>query len=123
MTQADDPLDSGALTVTVERQDDRVTVVVVAGEVDAASVQSLRNGIDTLHTTYLVLDLTQVRFMDSSGLAALVAVRRRLQSLGGSVVVVCGEGVVQRVLKLTGLDKVLTIFPTREEALAGELAG
>jgi anti-anti-sigma factor len=123
MTQADSPLDSGALKVAVERQDERDTVVTVAGEVDAASVQSLRDRIDTLSAVYLVLDHTQVRFMDSSGLAALVAVRRRLQSLGGSVAVVCGEGVVLRVLKLTGLDKVLAVFPTREEALAGELTG
>jgi anti-sigma B factor antagonist len=69
----------------------------------------------------LVLDLEQVEFLDSSGLGAMVSI---LKALGakGSVAVCNAKGAVLSLFKLTRMDKVFTILPGREEAVA-RLAG
>ena len=69
----------------------------------------------------LVLDLSQVEFLDSSGLGALVSILKSLGSQGAMAV--CGaQGAVLSLFKLTRMDKVFAIYPDRQEALA-RLAG
>jgi len=117
---------SSALAVSVDDERGPATVVRVRGEIDASSVDALRielDGVVDAGRAHVVVDLRDVGFMDSSGLATLLTTRRRAQGLGGEIAVVCGEGVVRHVLELTGLDKVMPIFPTPEEAIAGEFSG
>jgi anti-sigma B factor antagonist len=117
---------SGTLDMRVRTDHPRAVVLDVTGEVDAASVEILRQELNDLadagHAD-IVLDLTMVTFLDSAGLGALVAIRRRLQSMDGALVLVCGNDIVLRVFKLTGLDRVMPIYPTPEGALATEFAG
>ncbi len=64
----------------------------------------------------VVLDLSEVSFIDSSGLGALVAV---LKSLQGGDLVLCGlGGAVANMFKLTRMDKVFRIFQTADEAIS-----
>jgi anti-sigma B factor antagonist len=102
------------------------TAVEVAGEIDVASASQLR---DCLHqlidagSRRLVVDLRQVSFMDSVGLGVLVGVQRRLRSHGhggGSIQLVCAEGLVLRILRLTGLDRVFALHATLADALGGD---
>lgn len=67
--------------------------------------------------TRLVLDLGGVEFIDSSGLGAMVSI---LKALGGSgSIAVCNGRVgVLSLFRLTRMDKVFSIFPSREEAVA-----
>lgn len=69
----------------------------------------------------LLLDLTGVDFLDSSGLGALVSI---LKALGGqgTMAVFGAKGAVLSLFKLTRMDKVFAIHPDRAEALA-RLAG
>jgi anti-sigma B factor antagonist len=105
----------------------RDTVVEVGGEIDVTSASELR---DCLHRTieagarWLVVALRQVSFIDSVGLGVLVGARRRL--LGhdhhdaGSLQLVCADGLVVRVLRVTGLDRVFPVRATLADALGGE---
>jgi anti-sigma B factor antagonist len=100
------------------------TVVEVAGEIDVASAPELR---DCLHQTidagsrHLVVDLRQVEFMDSVGLGVLVGVQRRLRGYDdGSIQLVCADGLVVRVLRLTSLDLLLPVHATLADALGGD---
>jgi anti-sigma B factor antagonist len=64
----------------------------------------------------IILDLTAVLFIDSSGLGALVAVLKHLGE--GGDLVLCGiKGGVASMFKLTRMDKVFRIFPTAEDAV------
>lgn len=56
--------------------------------------------------------------MDSSGLAVLISGLRRTKEMGGSLVLVSPTGSVQRVLDITGLDKVFAIYESVEQASA-----
>jgi anti-sigma B factor antagonist len=99
------------------------TILFVAGEVDLytapavreAAVGAMESGAD-----HLVLDLTDVPFMDSSGLAVIVACLKRLRELGGDLALVSPpNSPPTKLLSLTGLDHAIPTHATVDEALAG----
>ena len=57
----------------------------------------------------LLLDLSDLEFIDSSGLRELVVASRRQQELGGRVVLHAPSDPIRRVLEIVGLDQILTI--------------
>lgn len=64
----------------------------------------------------VILDFSNVRFMDSSGLGVLVSTLKKVTN--DSALIICGVGgVVASMFKLTRMDKVFRIFPTVKEAI------
>jgi len=94
----------------------------LAGEVDMATVAPLRETAATAVASgdydCMVLDLTGVSFMDSSGLHVLVETQRAMTAAGREMKVVCSSGNLLKIFELTGLDRVLTIVSDRSEAFA-----
>lgn len=64
-----------------------------------------------------LIDLSRLEYMGSALVALVVRVWKAVQSSGGRVVVVCGSGMPEEVLRLAGLDKVWTITETYEDGL------
>ena len=64
-----------------------------------------------------VLDLSEVDFVDSSGLGAIVASLKMLEGKGDMVIAGAGERVMS-LFKLTRMDRVFEVFPTSDDALA-----
>lgn len=97
------------------------TVVDVTGEVDVYTAPALRERLIALvesGRTDLVVDLTQVRFMDSTGLGLLVGVLKRIRGLGGQLQLVIDDERLLKVFRITSLDQVFTIRASRDEAMA-----
>jgi anti-sigma B factor antagonist len=65
----------------------------------------------------LIVDLTKVDFLDSTGLGALIGAQRRSKEFGGDVRLVVKEGQILRLLRITGLLKVLAVYPTLDDAV------
>jgi anti-sigma B factor antagonist len=103
-----------ALTIRVRREQG-YAVVAVAGEVDIATVTRLRERLFELAASgrTLVVDLDQVSFIDSAGLAALVGAARRAAAHGASLQVVC----TRQLFRLTGLDGPVPLARTLDGAL------
>jgi len=82
--------------------------VSVAGDVDLATVGQLDQGIETAvdadQTTSVVVDLAEVAFLDSSGIASLLKGRRLADGLGKPYWVTGARGIVREVLDLTGVS-------------------
>lgn len=96
----------GVLTITKGRGPDGRTRLHVAGELDAHTAPEFADAFDDVADGAAVeLDLTDVSFLDSSGLAALLEARRRLDSAGGSLVVTAASPAVARLLELTGVSE------------------
>jgi anti-sigma B factor antagonist len=98
-----------------------VDVVVASGDLDIYSVMAFRDVVATAVLSlrpYVLVDLTAVGFLDSTGIAALVSSRRRLLAREAELGLVAGRGAPLAVLKMVGLDQVLRIWPTLDEALA-----
>jgi anti-anti-sigma factor len=99
---------------------DRVVVVSVRGDVDALTAPQLSDGIfEALseEPSALVVDLSAVDFMASSGMAVLVSAKERVAATAQFGVVADGPG-TSRPLKLMGLDAVIAMYPTLDDALA-----
>lgn len=95
-------------------------VVSVHGEVDVSSAPELQRELDTVFESgarSVVVDLSDVSFLDSTGLGALVAARATASSGGGSIAVVCDQGRLLKLFTITGLDGAFQIHPTVDEAL------
>ncbi len=107
-----------ALTIQV-RRDQGHAIVAVAGDVDIATVTRLRERLFELAASgrTLVVDLDQVSFIDSSGLAALVGAARRAAAHGASLQVVCARPRTRQLFRLTGLDGQLPLARTLDGAL------
>lgn len=99
----------------------RVAVVTVSGRVDSVTSTELETALRALvekGTTNLVLDLSGVDFLSSSGLRVMVTTRKALKGAGGEVVIAQPSDRVRETLELAGLDVLFTTHPTRESAVA-----
>ena len=97
-------------------------VVVLYGEHDLTSKDSLRETFESLIERYrvVVADLSSVRYIDSSTLAELLRAHRTADHAGKQFRLQLGtEPIVRRVLEISGVLKVLDVYPTREEAIEG----
>lgn len=101
----------------------------VSGELDLATTPDLRERLGAAldsGATRIVVDLREVTFMDSIGLAAIVHARSRLRADGRLALVVAPDSYAQLVLEIAGMPRALAIFAEREEAVEhvlGRLAG
>lgn len=96
-------------------------VVAVRGEVDVYSAPSLRENLTQLldeGEKTIVVDMTEVAFLDSTGLGALIAARTATDKAGGALPIVCTQDRILKLFTITGLDGVFSIFPTVDEAVA-----
>jgi anti-sigma B factor antagonist len=96
-------------------------LLTVSGELDLASAPELRKRLATAvdsGMTRIVVDLRDVTFMDSIGLAAVVHARSRLHASGHLALVVTPGSYAQLVLEITGMPQALAIFADRDAAIA-----
>ncbi|GAA3605188.1 anti-sigma factor antagonist BldG [Marihabitans asiaticum] len=102
-----------------------VAVVACSGEIDATNAGRLRDAVqEQIQAGHLhvALDLTEVTFLDSTGLGVIVGRLKTLRREGGALTIAVTAPRVRRVFEITGLDKVFTLHESIDEAAreAGE---
>lgn len=89
------------------------------GELDAYTVGDFREVLSDVATaSHLLIDLSNVPFMDSAGLGALIGGIRRTRESGGEVAVACGRPTLTRLLHTTGFDRLVPVEETVDAAAA-----
>ena len=104
-----------------ESIDETTSLVAVTGELDGPATSELRRRVDAVLSagrTKVVLDLTGLTHMDSSGLAELISCHQRAQGLQGGLALVVGTEAVRRTFEIRGVNGLFTIVGSREAALA-----
>lgn len=94
-------------------------LVVPVEELDAGNVGEFRRDIAPLleaHTK-LVLDLSRLRFVDSSGLGAFISCLRRLNARGGDLKLCAMSKQVRAVFELVRMHRIFAIHDTKDEAV------
>ena len=100
---------------------EKMKVVRLEGQLNAHSALQLKEQIAALAddgVIQIIVNLTQVEFVDSSGLAALVSGMRRTRVEGGNFKLVGVQPMVMQVFELTTLDRVFEFHPNEEAAVA-----
>jgi anti-sigma B factor antagonist len=108
--------------VTVELRthecDSRV-IVALSGELDVADAVRVATALEAVAADQreIIIDLTGLEFIDSSGLAALVRARKQARHAGGDVLLAAPQRQVLRFLSLTRLVSVFSIHASVDEAV------
>ena len=101
------------------RQHGRHTVVTVSGEVDLSTATAFRDvSLEAMDSADgdLIVDLADVTFIDSTGLSALVLVRREIDSRERRMALVATRK-AQAILKISGLESSFELHPNLASAL------
>jgi anti-sigma B factor antagonist len=101
----------------------KTLVCKLKGSLDLATAPSVRAALIEAAAKGkhdIVVDLTKLEFLDSTGLGALIGAHRRALEHGGAVRLAVGEGAILRLLAITGLIGVFPTYSTLAEALAGQ---
>ncbi|MFE2050981.1 STAS domain-containing protein [Streptomyces sp. NPDC059459] len=108
----------GGLSVAVTSTDG-IRVLAPAGEIDHHTGDQLRRALDVTGTARprIVIDMSQVTFMDSSGINILIAAYSTVTEAGGWLRMAACTDSVQRVLQLVGIDDIIECHPTLPAAL------
>ncbi|WP_244328707.1 anti-sigma factor antagonist [Streptomyces marokkonensis] len=102
------------------RQDRGHTVLEFRGEIDIAAAAEIVPHLDMATAepdARVVIDLTRVEFFDCSGLRLLYRARHRTTDGPGSLRLVCTHALTLRMLRVTGLSRLLPPWPTLDAAL------
>jgi anti-anti-sigma factor len=108
-------------SLTVDRLAPNVMRVALRGELDLSRtllLDSELQAVEALRPDALVIDLRELDFVDSSGIARLIGARRRARRGGWQLLFVRGGEAVQRVMSLSALDRALAFIDDPSEALA-----
>jgi len=96
-------------------------VIALTGEVDLYTAPEFKQRLlDVIGkgAKNVIVDFSDTTFIDSTTLGVLVGGVKRLRAQEGRLSLVCSDRNITKIFEITGLDRVFTIYPTRDEALA-----
>jgi anti-sigma B factor antagonist len=110
-------------TVEIEHVDDGVKAFNLRGELDHATAPELRRPLEDAINEgddFILIDLSDCSFIDSTGLSVIVHARSRVLDRNGSgrFEICCPDPQIRRLLEITGIDRAFGVHQTREEALS-----
>ena len=97
---------------------DQVTLVVVKGEINISTSPELKKSFEKLTTNKVIINMANVGYIDSSGLATLVELLKRVKTKGGNLGLSQVSEKVKSLFEITKLDKLFSIHPSDEVALS-----
>ena len=99
------------------------TLVTLEGECDLNTGRQLRDVLTSevsRGAQRLIVDLSALTFMDSTGMQVLLSTRSVLAVRGGTLVLAAPQPVVARILELTGANKIIPVYDSLEDAQTGD---
>jgi stage II sporulation protein AA (anti-sigma F factor antagonist) len=103
-----------------ELRDGKVVVVIPNGRIDAATAEEFQKRLLAIigdQPIRLALDCTEIRYISSIGLRALIVAAKKVAAVRGRLVVCAVPRHVQQIFDLAGIATVITILGTRQEAI------
>src|SRR5437867_8415667 len=106
--------------IKTEQLGDSSYVISLSGEVDLYTAPEFKQELlDAIGkgAKEVVVDFSNTTFIDSTTLGVLVGGVKRLRTNDGQLSLVCSDRNITKIFEITGLDRVFTIYPTRDAAL------
>jgi anti-sigma B factor antagonist len=107
--------------IKTEQVDGGAYVISLAGEVDLYTAPEFKQQLlDVIGEggKDVIVDFSDTTFIDSTTLGVLVGGVKRLRTNDGQLSLVCSDRNITKIFEITGLDRVFTIYPTRDEAIS-----
>jgi anti-sigma B factor antagonist len=104
---------------------DQTVVVTLPGEVDITNADAIREELLSVinqGAEIMIADMSKTRFCDSAGVSTLVRAFRRATSSGTKMRLAVGGLAVERVLTLTGVDRLIEVYPSVGAALGSPVS-
>lgn len=95
-----------------------VTILQVAGEINISSSPDLKKAFEKNTGKRVVVDLEKVSYIDSSGLATLVEMLKKIKNQGGSLGLAGMSDKVKSLFEITKLDKLFLLYKDQAEAVS-----
>ena len=107
------------MEMTLEKMDDVIVVVLPGESLDASNAKDFKRDIAPVleANAKVVFDMDQLRFVDSSGLGAILSCLRKLNAAGGDLKLCAMSKPVRTLFELVRMHRIFDIFNTREEAV------
>jgi anti-sigma B factor antagonist len=107
------------MEITIDKVDDVAIAVIPVDELDASNASDLKRNIAPVleANTKVVIDLSHLQFVDSSGLGAMLSCLRQLSSKGGDLKLCGMTRQVRVIFELVRMHRIFDIFSTKEEAV------
>jgi anti-sigma B factor antagonist len=106
--------------IKTEQLGDDAYVISLAGEVDLYTAPEFKQQLLEVigqGGKQVIVDFSNTTFIDSTTLGVLVGGVKRLRTNEGQLSLVCSDRNITKIFEITGLDRVFTIYPTRDEAV------
>ena len=107
--------------IKTEHLGDNSYVIALAGEVDLYTAPEFKQQLlDVIAqgAKNVVVDFSDTTFIDSTTLGVLVGGVKRLRTNDGQLSLVCSDRNITKIFEITGLDRVFTIYGSRDEAVS-----
>src|SRR3954447_11176738 len=107
--------------IDTEQVADDAYVISLTGEVDLYTAPEFKQQLLEVigqGAREVIVDFSGTTFIDSTTLGVLVGGVKRLRSNDGQLSLVCSDRNITKIFEITGLDRVFTIYTTREEAVS-----
>ena len=105
---------------TIDKQEKYTLLRLHEEKMDSSIAPSLKSELVTLHAEgarNIILDLSEVKYTDSSGLSALLVGNRIFQEEGGIFILACLSDHTMKLIRISQLDSVLNILPSVAESI------
>jgi len=109
------------LDITTEEARPGAAVVTLAGEIDLYTCPEFKQELLRViadGASLVVIDLTATTFIDSTALGVIIRGVERLKLKDGRLVVVCADPNIVKIFEVTGLNRLFSVYGSRDEALA-----
>ena len=107
--------------IKTEQLTDDAYVIALQGEVDLYTAPEFKQQLLEViggGAKTVIVDFSDTTFIDSTTLGVLVGGVKRLRTNDGQLSLVCSDRNITKIFEITGLDRVFTIYPTRDEAVS-----
>ena len=102
--------------------EENALIMKIDGEIDHRYATRIRREADRKIVTYpdktFIIDLSSVSFMDSSAIGVIIGRYKLVKSFGSEVYLVSCSDLVERILNMSGIKKIIKIFPTLPDAMS-----
>ena len=109
------------MTLRIQAADEQVWTIALRGRIDQPAARAIEDALNDLcdaGRSRVVVDLSEVVYVASAGLASLLTGVRRARLLKGDVRLSAMNDRVREVFEMSGFDQVFAIYPTAEQAVA-----